>query len=243
MLILLACKAEVAPKTLDDLSVAALGDFYAEGEGDTIAELRDWLVDRKEDWPEGWSLRGIGADDVADMQYSSATDFDKVLGAGVPYIGEGKLDDYVAIVPEEDQSFADPTYDEWSRTILEGSASEFEAGGDLKTDNHIEKTNFGVTVPYDALKDYRWFDDVVAFRTSVPEQGWAEDDKNGIICGFTIEIWSQLDDGVLWYNASWTDMRTQLDEFGYDDDWKVKSFIGGTIDYFQGTEQHANGED
>jgi hypothetical protein len=150
---------------------------------------------------------------------------------------------YTEVATEADQSFADDTYIKWDRTILEGSAEGLASGASIHTDNDIDKAGpFGVDIPYHAFKDYKWFGDVLAARTWVPEEGWGEDGNNGIICGFTIELWFADGDSIVWYNGQWTQIASIVSGFGSPEFW-ADQFIQGTIDYMEGTEAHVLGED
>ena len=98
-----------------------------------------------------------------------------------------------------------------------------------------------IVIPYAANKDFRWFGDVLAARTWVPEEGWADDATNGIICGFTVELWFEDGDARYFYNGSWTQIATVIgDEF--PEDVLVDQFIQGTLDYMEGIDAFVMGE-
>lgn len=248
LLLSIACapKGEESPPTFDEMNVAAIADFHGDGAEPAVLGLRDWLVDHQSDWdatdwPGGYTLGSVGEDDFADIPHSENADWAQVLGAGVPFRVRGTVDGYAEAAVEADQSFADSTYIRWDRTIIGGSAEDFLAGGEMQTDNAIEKEGFLVVIPYSANKDFRWFGDVLAAVTWVPEEGWGEDGKNGIVCGFTIELWFEEDGEVWWYNGSWTQVTTIL---GADmpENVLIDQFIKGTIDYMEGTEAFVMGE-
>ncbi|MDP2311652.1 MAG: hypothetical protein Q8P41_02010 [Pseudomonadota bacterium] len=239
--------------TLDEMTLGAIVAFDDPEGADHVAELHDWLLANQAEWAAegftgGYTLGVVDEDDLGSVEHSDGTVWAEVLGAGVPLAVRGTLDGYADAATEEDQSFADPaTYIEWTRTITGGSAEAFVGGEPMQTDNVIEKGGpFGVVIPYEANKDFRWFDGVLAARTWVPEEGWGDDGKNGIICGFTIELWFEapaVDGGteVVWYNGSWTQIATVIgDEF--PEDVLISQFIDGTIDYMLGTEAFVMGE-
>jgi hypothetical protein len=243
-----APKGEDAPPTFDELNVAAIASFHDEGAEEAVLGLRDWLFDHAADWedagwPGGYTLGKVGEDDLGGVEHSAGTNWDEVLGAGVPLRARGTVDGYADSATEPDQTFVEPeSYLRWDRTIVGGTAEGFLAGDDMETENAIEKGGpFGVVIPYDANKDFRWFGDVLAARTWVPEEGWGEDGKNGIVCGFTIEVWAPDGDGVLFYNGSWTQVATVIgDEF--PEDVLIDQFIDGTLDYMLGMEAFVMGE-
>lgn len=244
----LACapKGEDAPPTFDEMNIAAIVDFHEDEAEESVLGLRDWLLEHEGEWdeagwPGGYTLGSVDEDDFASVPHSENADWAQVLGAGVPLRVRGTVDGYAEAAVEADQSFADNTYIKWQRTIVGGSAEEFLAGGAMETDNDIEKEGFLVVIPYHANKDFRWFGDVLAAITWVPEEGWGEDGKNGIVCGFTIELWFEEGDEVLWYNGSWTQVTTILGE-DMPEDVLIDQFVKGTIDYMEGTETFVMGE-
>ncbi|MDP2310586.1 MAG: hypothetical protein Q8P18_31495 [Pseudomonadota bacterium] len=256
LLVFLACadppvKAPPAEDgaTFDEMNLGAIQMFHEPEAGEHVAALRDWLVTNapawaEADWTGGYTLGSIDGDDVSNLEHSENTKWEEVLGAGVPRRMRGTLDGYADASVEEDQSFADPsTYIEWTRTITGGTADGFLAGEPMQTENVIEKGGpFGVVIPYDANKDFIWFDDVLAARTSVPEEGWGDDGANGIICGFTIELWFEVEgEELIWYNGSWTQIATVIGD-DFPEDVLISQFIDGTLDYMIGTEAFVMGE-
>ncbi|MFN7144092.1 MAG: hypothetical protein ACK4YP_09965 [Myxococcota bacterium] len=248
LLLSLACapKGEEATPTFDEMNIAAIVDFHGDGAEPAVLGLRDWLVEHASDWeatdwPGGYTLGAVDEDDFASIPHSENVDWAQVLGVGTPLRVRGTVDGYAEAAVEADQSFAHASYDVWDRRIVGGSAEGFLAGGEMQTDNTIEKTDLGVTIPYSANKDYRWFGDVLAAITWVPEEGWGPDGVNGILCGFTIELWYEEDGEVRWYNGQWTQVATI---FGADmpEDVLIDQFIDGTVDYMEGTEAFVMGE-
>lgn len=245
LVLFVACAPPPAesPATLTNMTQVLLEDFGTDAAPAEVEALVAWLRDNV-DAEDGYELGEIGEEDIEGLPHSDGLDWEKVRGAGVLSRMRGTLDMYATVVPEADQSFADPrTYNEWSRTITSGDAESFLAGADLGTDNHIDKGGpFGISIQYDPTKDYRWYGDVLAFRTNVPEEGWSNDHNNGIVAGFTIELWFDDDEGMIWYNGSWTELITAVDGVA-DPDFMMQELIDGTLDYFYGTEAHVNGED
>lgn len=252
---------DAAPATVDELSSTLLREFEGDAPEETATELAAWLLDHVDE-QDGFSLADITADDVADMPYDGGEDgdpdFSMQSGIGVTHRVIGTLDQHAAIVPEADQSFADPSYKKWSRSISEGDADSFVAGEDMRTDNLIEKQNLTVVIPYALGKDYRWITididgtptDTLMFRSYQLAPGWDQNDHsdppkhvNGLVYGWTIELWVPDPNGdLIWYNASWCQLVTILDGLGVDD-MIVQSVIDGTIDYMDGTANHATGAD
>lgn len=255
-LFLLACAKPpaAAPATVDELSITLLREFESEAPEATASELAAWLIDNA-DAQDGFTLGPVVAADVADMPYDGGEDGDpdltKQRGVAVTHRVTASLDAHVAIVPEADQSFADPTYDTWDRTLLEGDAEGLASGEGLRTFNVIVKNGAGnVTIPYDMSKDYRWVTltlddqpvDTLMFRSWSLEPGWGEDGRNGLVYGWTVELWvPDGDNDMIWYNASWCWLSTILDGL-VDEDFVISEIIAGTVDYMDGTDQHAIGD-
>jgi hypothetical protein len=239
--LLVACgpKTEESPQTLEEMTQGAITDFWSDAEADHVADLVDWLEENKDADVDGYYFSALSESAVADIEHDADINWDECLGAGVVMRVDGDLDAYVAGQVEADQSFADSTYSEWSRCTNRGTADGFLGGEELGTDNHVEKTNVGITIPYDMYKDYRWFGDVLAAVTWVPHAGYNDAGDNGIVGGFTIELWYQDDEGVVWYNGQWSDLKTVLDDYMAEHpDTALNLLISGTRDYMEGTEEH-----
>lgn len=249
LLSLLACgpEPEPSPPTFDELNVGALVHFH-DDEGKTYAiGLRDWLLANEAEWtaedfPGGYTLGKVGEDELGAIEHDPATNWNETLGAGVPLLMRGDLAGFAAAATEPDQVFADPkTYLRWDRTIVEGSASAFVGGEDMRTENDIEKSlPLGLVLPYFAHKDFRWYDDLLVARTWVPEQAMA-DEQNGLVFGCTVEIWFDHDGKHYFYNGSWTQSVTVLGD-AFSEEFLTDQYIQGTIDYMEGIDAFVMGE-
>jgi hypothetical protein len=250
LLPLLACgkPAEPAPRSFEELCSDLLEEFEQDDDDAavTTAEIVVWLEDNLDTAPDGYPLAYGSLDParVAHLSFSENIDWSHTGGAIALTTVEGTQADYARISTEADQSFADDTYLRWERTITEGTAEGFLAGGPMGTYNEIEKSGpLGIVIPYPMQKDFLWFDGVLVARTHVLEEGWGQDGENGIRAGFTVEVWyDRPDGGVGWVNASWTDMVTIVDDIA-SEEFLIEELIKGTHDYFDGTEAHANGWD
>jgi hypothetical protein len=250
LLVVLACAPapEESPPSFSEASAALLREFEVGDPAPTAQVVADWLVTHVDE-QEGFALDPLAEGDFVDiLPHPDAAAVDSLLGIGVTHRVAGTLDQHVAVVPEADQSFADPaTYDRWDRTLTEGTAQGFVGGEGLRTANQIEKGGpFGVVIPYPIEKDYRWITltqgDTCMFRSWVTESGFSDNGKNGLVAGFTIELWVPDDAGLIWYNASWADIVTEVDGI-IDPDYEVAQVIAGTVDYMEGTAAHATGQD
>lgn len=225
LLMLLACKEDPvkAPATMEELVVAMLVDFATDA-GDTAAEdLGTWALNHVDDGVESYTLSPLQEEDVDTLEHPDSLNLPAMLAMAIPARLDGNMDRYVATVPIPDQSFVDPVgYSKWDRTILVGTEAEFLAGGPLETTSDIVKKNLWIEIPYQMFEDYRWVStshgDVLISRSWIPEAGWAEDGENGVLGGFTVEIWVPDGDTMIWLTATWTMVEAVVgdDAFLYD---------------------------
>jgi hypothetical protein len=245
LLTLVACteiEAETAPPTLESQSLVAVQRFYDDDAAEQIATLIDLVNEEVSDEPHGFYFGALTPEDVSMYAHSDEAIWEHTTGCGVLAKVRGTVDQYAAIVPEPDQSFPDPSYAVWTREITGGTAEDFTAGGPLDTWNHVEKSGFGFDVAYDMDKDYRWYGDTLAMVSIVPDGKLPVDEfDTQLVVGWTIELWYTLDDTLIWYNASWTEIESPLDEDNVDIEWWLDQLIAGTLDYYWGTEEHATG--
>ena len=245
LLSLLACpsvEGERAPATLESQSLLALQRFYEDDAGEEIEALIALLDEQDETVPGGFYFDPLEPSDVKMFEHSDEAIWEHTAGCGVLAQVSGDLGQYVGSVPETDQSFPDPTYDLWDREVTGGDVDAFLAGeSDLETWNAIQKNYVIYTVNYEMDKDYRWHDDVLSMISLVPNGEFPAADAVGLVVGFTIELWYVKDDKVVWYNASWTEIETPLDEEAQDVEAWLDILISGTLDYYWGTEEHVTG--
>lgn len=243
LLLVAACtKTEDAPLTLEQLTAASITDFYGDAETDHVADLVVWMDENAASETDGYAFATLDPAVVADIPHDTEeVDWSRCFGAGVLQAMQYTVGDYARVEGEEDQSFADPSYDSWTRTFTTGDAGALVGGDDATTDNDIVKTVFTYTLGYGAEKDFRWFGDDLAALTYIPSPGWDDGHDNGVIVGFTIEVWHDGADGMEWYNGQWTEIVTIADDF-IDEEGAINLLIGGTQDYMDGTEDHITDE-
>lgn len=206
--------------------------------------LATWADEALADPEDGYALETPPAEYVADLDFSPNLELEKMSGGLVVMRVRGTLDQHAAVVPEVDQSFADSSYVKWERAIDNGSEEAWVEGADLLADDAIEKNaGFGVILPYPMLRDYRWVDlergTAIVTRSVIYEEGWA-DDTNGIYGGFTVEMWLPDGDGMIWLNATWTQVVSVVDEFA-DESFYTDQIINGSTEAMLGTEEYVAG--
>lgn len=229
------------PPTFEEQSLLALQRFYADDAEEQLLALRGQVEELVAAEPQGFAFRALEPEDVDMFTHDEEhVVWEHTGGAGVIARMRGEMGDYVAAAVEPDQSFVDSTYDIWTRSVTEGDPAAFlEGDDDIDTQNHIQKTLF-VTIPYDMDKDFRWYGDTLAFISLVPQAGFDEGGENGITVGFTVELWYEDDGGLVWYNASWSHIKSSLEDV-LTMEQAVQLLIDGTLDYYWGTEAHVTG--
>ena len=243
-LLLVSCAPEVedSPAEMDELARLLLRDQGTDAAVQHAEQLGAWIDTIIDDPEEGYALSDLDASWVEGLTYSPSTDFEAMVGAAVVRRTRGSIAQHVAVVPEADQTFADASsYDRWNRTIVEGDAEDYRAGGALLTDDDIVKSELmNVTLPYPMAKRYGWVGlergEAQVFRGVIYEEGWAEDGNNGVIAGFSVEAWfPDGEDSVIWYEANWSQVVTIV---AFDDDFMANQIIDGIYAYMEGTEAH-----
>jgi hypothetical protein len=241
--LLLACKepAKEADPEVSDPAFAVLRDF----ESDITEPVSKLLEQAASDTSleEGVALDGPDLSQLTDIEFSENADQNALVGAAVATVVGGTLDQYAAVVPEEDQTFCDPAgFDSWDRTILSGDTDAFLAKGDvLRTENAIVKNAVIYKVPYPNKEDYRWVEiegeEVLVSRGWLYKEGESDDGAVQAISAFQVEIQANTEEGVRWYVESWT----QVVSVATGEDFIRSQLITDLKKCFTGTESHATG--
>jgi hypothetical protein len=235
---------ESTPPDMQELTWLLLRDFASDDAVTDADQLGEWIDGQMDTREDGYVLDTPGEAYVADLTFSENLELGNMSGALVFERVRGTVDDYAATVPEPDQSFCDDSYVKWDRTIANGSGDAYVAGDELVTDDDIEKNGgFGIILPYPMSRDYRWVDlergRGQLTRSVIYEEGWA-DENDGIIGGFTIEAWYPDDDGMIWMNATWTQVVSVVDDFATDTFYSDQ-IIAGSTEVMEGTELYVAG--
>ncbi|GDX82623.1 hypothetical protein LBMAG42_44340 [Deltaproteobacteria bacterium] len=248
LVLLVGCDAptptETSPPTLESQTLLTLQRFYEDDASEQLDTLIDLVADEVGEDAGGFYFDALEPEDVEMFEHSDAAIWEHTTGCAVFSKMRGTVADYAKSVPEPDQSFPDPSYQLWTREITGGTEADFLAGGDLDTWNQIEKDGVGFSVAYGMHKDYRWHGDTLAMISLVPEgEQPADAFSTELVVGFTIELWTPIDGTMVWYNGSWTEIESPLDEDAVEIEGWLDLLIAGTIDYFEGTETHVMGEE
>lgn len=230
---------------MEALTWMLLRDFGTEDGDEEAALLADWVEEAIDAGEPGYVLETPPLAYVEGLTFSENLEVELMAGALVMKRVAGGIDAYAATVPLVDQSFAHASYLKWERSLQNGDDASWAARGPLVADDDIEKNGgFGIVLPYPMLREFRWVElgpgESVVNRAVIYDEGWA-DDNNGILGGFTVELWlPDGDDGMIWVNATWTQVITVLGEAATED-FYVQQIIDGSTEVMEGTEGYVNG--
>jgi hypothetical protein len=216
-----AHERDAAPLTLDEMAHAV----YRDWEDDELltahmVELHLWL-DAEGQSEGAWD--GLQMTDLADADVASATvpagaQLVDHVGIATATLSPFAETDHAPLLVEFDQRWTDPsTFDKYERTVIEGDDNTFGSGqGMVRTENDIVKTGpFGVVIPYQLRKDYKWVDAdgrmVVVGRNWVTLEGCSDNGKNCVIQSFGLDVFSAHAEGSQRFFATWIEVRTEAD--------------------------------
>ena len=245
--LLTACSAppDATPPEMEELTWMMLRDLQDDAIVEETEFLADWIDQEIESPEEGYRVETPATSYVEDLEFSPNLELGNMSGGLVIRRVRGSMDAYAAAATEDDQSFADSTYERWDRVIANGEGEAWTGGADsLVADDAIEKNGgFGIILPYPMSREFRRIElergEVVVNRAVIYEEGWA-DESNGILGGFTVEVWIPDGDDMIWLNCTWTQVKTIL---GDNDDFYTNQIIQGSTDVMIGTELHVAGEE
>jgi len=224
LLLLLGCARvrEGAPPTLDDRT----HDVYRVWEDDfalafAVDGLVAWMEEngRSEEAWDGLRLTNLTPDDVADVTVPGGADLADHVGIANAGPSVFPFDVHAAAVTEPDQIWTDPaSFEQYDRTIIEGDANTF-AGGEsyFRSDNDVLKKGvFGVRIPYQLRKDYKWVPlaegpAVFVARHWIAVPGCSDNGKNCVHQTFGLDVFVEDGDETLRLLTNWLYVETQAD--------------------------------
>lgn len=247
-----ARERDPAPDDLDGLARYLFRNWEdAEAVYEGIGNLAPWLRDQglSEEAQEGYLLSKLTEAEVADVQRPLSQPLSEAIGVGQTGTSSFSLEDHAPLMVRSDQTWNEPsTYEHYVRQVVEGDPDSFSSGhGMIRTFNDIEKSGaFGVTIPFEQNKDYRWvsheeFGDSVVGRSWVEQSYCSENGKNCVMQSFSIDLFHQLDDGrSVRLIAGWTEVRTEVDAL-VTQDFLVQQMVDGNQDIMEATEEELSG--
>lgn len=242
--LLTACakEREPAPTEMVDL-VRFVFQHWEEPEllPEAMDNLKVWLdanIDAEES-ESGFRLEPLTAADVSTVARPDRP-LTELLGAAGGARSAFGLLDHAGHIVLADQTFSNPSqYKVYERRITDGNRARFVDGSDLvRTDNDIETSTLGVSIPYLLHKDYRWV--VGESSEAILARSWIEDrscNDGGGSCleqSFSIDLWMGAPQGCLRWTASWSEITSPV-QLG--DDTLIASLALGLQNVFRATEE------
>lgn len=224
LLLLLACAKErdPAPPTLD----ARTHEVFRTWDDPVafplaVIGLAGWMDEEGRSdlaW-EGLRLTNLTEDDVAAVSVPDGADLGDHVGIANAGPSTFPVEVHGAAVTEADQVWNDPSsFDQYDRSPIDGDAELFADGeGFFKSENTIIKRGaFGVTIPYDLRKDYRWADlgdgrSAFVARHFVAVPGCSDNGANCVNQTFGIDVFVQDGNETLRLLTNWLHVTTSAD--------------------------------
>ncbi|TNE84679.1 MAG: hypothetical protein EP330_28835 [Deltaproteobacteria bacterium] len=224
LLLLGACakERETAPPTLDERchNVYRTWDDPVAFEEEMIG-LAAWLDEngRSDEAWEGLRLTNLTEADVADVTVPADADLADHVGIANAGPSAFPIALHGAAVTEADQVWNDPSsFDQYDRTPIEGDAAAFASGsGYFRSENSVIKRGaFGVTIPYELRKDYRWADlgdgrQGFVARHWIAVPGCSDNGNNCVHQTFGLDVFVEDGDETLRLLTNWLYVVTAAD--------------------------------
>lgn len=214
ILLLAACakQPDAAPATFEDLVVGLYADF-----DDTTAlqtdlqGFADWLESDWDPTVDGYSVRSLSDDDVADVDHPSGRDPADAVGGTALAASPHTMDQHVAFVLLADQSVVSDDYHQFDRTYPDEQACFDDADCPvLETWNVIDKTQLTGELVYSYEKDYRRVEledgtvGVVA-RGAVGDEV-VDGSTSGFYQSYNQDVFLPWEDGIVRLQTQWTEV-------------------------------------
>ena len=233
-----------SPAALDDMSLKLFADFEDPLESAIAVDgLVRWLsnnADSDEAW-DGYRLSNLSMDEI-DFDLPAGTKLGNHRGIATAGISNHPVERYAEALTRQDQTWADPkSFERYRRTVIEGDADAFEVGESLmRTNNDILKSGaFGVEIPYELRKDYRWVDGAIVARGWLEKTGCNKSGKNCVLQSFAQEVFAPTANGnkTLRLYEVWIEVVTEADGF-IGEDAKIGLIAKGNQDVLERTEEN-----
>jgi hypothetical protein len=245
-----ACAKEREPAPTE---MKALAAFLFENWEDAavlpeaVDNMGDWVFDNvdSEDAEKGFQLDSIPAAAMNTVPHPDVPNETLgVVGAARSPFG---LEQHATHMPLKDQIWSNPKmYERYERTLLEGTASTFEAEDvRLRTSNAITTSTLGVTIPYVLFKDYQWVagerHDAIVARSWVAERSCGDTGENCVDHTYSVDMWfADGPDAAVRATASWSQLETFI-TFG--EDTQVATLALGIQNVFEYTDRFLAGDE
>lgn len=238
-----ARKRDPAPEEMENLAAFMIQHWDDERTlEEALDNLGPWL-DENAPLPEstrGFRLTPLAEEHVDHLERPDA-DLSALLGASVAAPSLFSMEQHARTIVLDDQLFSNPrNYRVYSREVI-GDADAFVAGdGMVETVNDIETQNFGVSIPYRLMKDYRWVRtrdrEAIIARSWIAERSCNEGGGNCLEQSFSVDLWQTTDSGALRFTATWNQVRSSIDGL-ISEDAMVSALASGMAYVFTATDE------
>ena len=249
---LLGCAKE-RPPAPDDLDGMSHFLFKHWEDYDQVADgmsvLGGWLETsgREEEATDfGFVLSDLTEEEVVETPHADHP-LENLIGVALTGISPFSVEAHGELIARADQRWnSEKTYIQYDRTLHEGTVEGFvPPDGMIRTDNVIDKSGpFGIHIPYELNKDFRWVETDVG-KHAVVARSWVEtegcsgsdgDGKNCVSLSFSIDIWYGSEENeTIRVTATWNFLQTSVDDL-LTEEFMVKSMVNGLQDIFQNTD-------
>lgn len=241
-----AKQRDPVPVQLDDLTASLFRDWDDEELLATHASELDRYLSESADPEAGWEglrLTNLTPPDVASVAYPQDTDLSQHGGIATLFDSAHPIDAHAALLVEPDQTFTDPnSFLVYERTVVDGDPEAFIAGQALvRTENVITKGGpFGIEIPYDLRKDYRWVEHegalVLIGRTWITEPGCSDNGRNCVLQSWGVDTFVANGDQTRRLYAVWIEAKTEADSL-LGEDAKLGLIATGNQDLLLATDE------
>lgn len=246
-LVMVACKTRVeAPTEMEDLTRYVYRNYDADAELQAgVENLLVWIEDNldTEQARRGYRLSPLSDQDTVAVEHAGE-DHGALLGAAVLGLSPFDIDLHAETMLLDDQVWQNPAnFAFYDRVVESADLDGFLAGmGRIDTINDIQTQSFGIRIPYQLHKDYRWveadFGRAIVARTSLPEAGCTEGGGNCLVQSFGTDIWIALGSrpDTIRFTATWNDVDSPAQSF-IDESTQINALAAGMVNVFEKTDE------
>ena len=213
-----AKKREPAPTEMVDIMRFMFASWEdEESMAEAMDNLMPWLADNAEtdEAEKGFRLDPLIASDVESVERPDSP-LANLLGAAGGARSPFKIGKHAKAMVLEDQTWSNPSqYKVYVRSVVGGDQAEFTGGAGLvRTSNDIETSSFGVQIPYNLLKDYRWVEGEesrgIVARSWIEERACNDGGGNCLEQSFSIDLWAEDGSGTYRLTSSWSEVTSGI---------------------------------
>jgi hypothetical protein len=243
-LVLMGCarEREPAPGEMEDLASFMIRTWEDDRSlEDALDNLAPWLEANAgtEDALEGFQLTPLAEDDVAEIDRPDANLAD-LLGASVAAFSPHAMGPHAMTIVLDDQVFSNPrNYESYARTVTGDVEAFLDGEGEVRTQNDVLTSNFGISIPYVLFKDYKWVRasegrEAIIARSWIAERGCNPSGANCLDQSFSADLWfAQPDDVTIRFTATWSQVTSGI---AIGEDLQIAALANGMAYVFEATD-------